>query len=436
MDYNQLKEIYSRVNWAELGKMGNGGGKNLSSYRYNGYSFISLIKLLTLPFLTKIQSERDLAKQLAEKPQLQELCDFVNIDETKANKINLPTRPSLWHVRQKYPTDIKNLVLNALVEMAYKDGEIDQDMPYIKRAELSDVNDSPPNLNIWEPKDFTLSTSSINSATSITVQQTIDDKTENRDEQLSFFLFQSSKRKSSLPIKYHAFFGLPLLVDLKKNRIKRDNNLFWIVEPVFLDPPVFKIHSTRKKPYVVCHILVLQKNAINGKVSFLFSRRIMGFGKDLYGVPGGKINPSENLINGVLRELREETGLTVSKITTDDDKKSYFIPISSDIQHFQDKPKVLSLGFLLRDYDGNPKLKEFDQNEDWQWWSIEEIENNLDKLFLPARKVVEDYKKNYDPSRGISKLSWSYVEKQNKDFFEPDAQQLELEFQISSFEDK
>lgn len=64
------------------------------------------------------------------------------------------------------------------------------------------------------------------------------------------------------------------------------------------------------QPIITAHVLVF-----NDKNQVLLVRHGASAGHitGVYGIPGGRLNPNEQLIDAAIRELHEETGLSVTK---------------------------------------------------------------------------------------------------------------------------
>jgi len=100
-------------------------------------------------------------------------------------------------------------------------------------------------------------------------------------------------------------------------------------------------------------------------------------GEGTWTMPGGKLHFQEGLKEAAFREVLEETEVKI--------KKSEIISISNDIvfdTHF------VTIGFLCREFDGEPKVMEPDEITKWQWFDL----NNLPSpLFSPSERIIKNY---------------------------------------------
>ena len=121
-------------------------------------------------------------------------------------------------------------------------------------------------------------------------------------------------------------------------------------------------------------ILVLKDSRI------LLGKRNEGnvLGGDSWTCPGGKLEFGENIVNAVKRETEEETGIKVNEIK--------LTSVSNDIaygNHF------VTLGFVCKKFDGQPKVMEPNKITEWKWFSINELPK---PLFLPSEKLINNFK--------------------------------------------
>ena len=134
------------------------------------------------------------------------------------------------------------------------------------------------------------------------------------------------------------------------------------------------------RPIVGVGVLIIK----DGKV--LLGKRNEEPGKNTWSLPGGKLEFGETFEACAKREVKEETGLDVDDLE--------FISLSNDRfenQHF------VTLGFKAGKFFGEPKNKE-EEIKDWGWFDLNSLPDNL---FLPSRKIIENYLSNkvYEASK-------------------------------------
>jgi 8-oxo-dGTP diphosphatase len=137
--------------------------------------------------------------------------------------------------------------------------------------------------------------------------------------------------------------------------------------------------SDEKFPRVGCGVMLLR----DGKV--LLGRRNDDPGKaesEMHGegtwtVPGGKMDFHDTIFGAAQRELEEETGIKTSnlKIFSIGNERVYD-------NHF------VTLGFLCRDFEGEPKAMESEEITEWRWFGFDELPENV---FPPTMKMIKNY---------------------------------------------
>ncbi len=101
-------------------------------------------------------------------------------------------------------------------------------------------------------------------------------------------------------------------------------------------------------------------------------------GAGTWTMPGGKLHFGETFEDGAKREVLEETGITLNKLSV--------ICVNQDIigtAHF------ITVGLFSDAFSGKPKVMEPDEITEWRWFDL----NNLPSpIYFPSAKVLENYK--------------------------------------------
>lgn len=101
------------------------------------------------------------------------------------------------------------------------------------------------------------------------------------------------------------------------------------------------------------------------------------FEPDTWTVPGGKQEFGETMFEGAVREVKEETGLTVSDLE--------LFSASDDVQpdrHF------VTLQFIARSCEGTPRVMEPEKEDEWRWFPLDSLPENL---YSPTRRFLDKY---------------------------------------------
>lgn len=139
--------------------------------------------------------------------------------------------------------------------------------------------------------------------------------------------------------------------------------------------------SDLKKPGVGVGIMILKDNKV------LLGKRHNDpqkadselHGEGSWTMPGGKLHFQEELEDAACREVFEETGVSIDKgklkilsITNDKVRDAHFVTI----------------GFLCKDFPGEPKVMEPDEITEWEWFDL----NNPPKpMFSPSEKMLKKF---------------------------------------------
>jgi len=115
----------------------------------------------------------------------------------------------------------------------------------------------------------------------------------------------------------------------------------------------------------------------NPKGEVLFCRRKSKHGKGLYSIPGGGVDEGEKLKESAKREIYEETGLRLQKLT--------FLGVTNNLKTFKEEGlHSISIIFHCNTYEGELSLMEPDKHEAWEWYNT----NNLPLPHFEASKLA------------------------------------------------
>ncbi len=101
-------------------------------------------------------------------------------------------------------------------------------------------------------------------------------------------------------------------------------------------------------------------------------------GEGTWTMPGGKLEYGESFEEGALREVIEETGITLKSVKV--------IAVNNDKNEFA---HFITIAMFSADFEGAPKVMEPDEITEWRWFDL----NNLPKpIYFPSAKVIENYR--------------------------------------------
>lgn len=96
-------------------------------------------------------------------------------------------------------------------------------------------------------------------------------------------------------------------------------------------------------------------------------------------MPGGKLHFKEELEDAAYREVFEETGIKPDK------EKLKIISVTNDIvedAHF------VTIGFLCKNFQGEPKVTEPDEITEWRWFELNDLPS---PIFFPSEKIIKKF---------------------------------------------
>lgn len=102
------------------------------------------------------------------------------------------------------------------------------------------------------------------------------------------------------------------------------------------------------------------------------------FEPDSWAFPGGKQEYGETVMEGAIREIKEETNLDISDLRV--------FGVQDDIQsdrHF------LTVQIIAGAYSGTLQTMEPSKEDEWKWFDLDNLPVNI---YSPTRKFIEKYK--------------------------------------------
>lgn len=347
---------------------------------YAGFETQSLFRMHLLPYLLPLKSERALAFEVAERPQLQAAVGLLNAD--------IPSRATLWHFRRRNRVAFQRLMVRALALLAFRAAVQGLQVPFL-RVETDGLRGRRRGVS----RDVVVDRESGTEVRVFASSHGSIKRPATDPPRLPGFEIERSTRVIPVKALLHQALDLPIEVAWRegKRTVRR-----YLVQPPWLDSPYEKqdlgdyFGRDRRTPYTACNVIILR--TVRGSDEVLLCRRLRGTGAGTYSLPGGKKYPNESVVACVRRELREEIGIEyrsgrlVSRRTT---RKRGF-------------PPVTSIGVLATEWRGTPKRREHLAHSKWSWFSLA----NLPKpLFFPTRLALDDYMGNLFPD-----LEWDEVD--------------------------
>jgi 8-oxo-dGTP diphosphatase len=100
-------------------------------------------------------------------------------------------------------------------------------------------------------------------------------------------------------------------------------------------------------------------------------------GEGLWTCPGGKLDFGNKISDMARKEVLEETGIKANELK--------LISVTNEIvkdAHF------VTIGFLCKDFENEPKVMEPDEITEWKWFSFNELPANI---YPPSEKLINNY---------------------------------------------
>lgn len=98
---------------------------------------------------------------------------------------------------------------------------------------------------------------------------------------------------------------------------------------------------------------------------------------DCWCLPGGKQEFDETIYECAKREVKEETNLHIDDLH-----------IVNVVDDFQKDKHFVTIHVMAKKYDGKLQVMEPDKQDEWRWFSLNELPKNI---YLPSLKFIEFY---------------------------------------------
>lgn len=142
----------------------------------------------------------------------------------------------------------------------------------------------------------------------------------------------------------------------------------------------------RYKSKVVVDLLLERINENNKKEVLLLLRQNTGHADGMYDLPGGHVDPNEDLFEGMIREAKEEIGIEI-------DRKN--MEIKHIYHHY--KKDMIKFVFKVTMYSNEIKNNEPNKCKELRWFELDNLpENIIPKIQEEIENIKNDIYYSYD----------------------------------------
>lgn len=132
----------------------------------------------------------------------------------------------------------------------------------------------------------------------------------------------------------------------------------------------------KNRAFLPCAVFVF---LIKGNKALLIERMRTGFNDNTWSVPAGKLDPDESVVEGAMREVREEIGIIVKK-------RNLSTPLALNFRgEFGDR---IFFFFICRTWSGTPKNNEPDRHGQVKWFALNKLPLGVNKHVDFALKKI------------------------------------------------
>ena len=117
----------------------------------------------------------------------------------------------------------------------------------------------------------------------------------------------------------------------------------------------------------------------------LLARRFQtGYEDGRYGLPAGHVEENESLLENLVREVKEEVGLSINPTDAE----------LVHVMHRKEKDIRMDFFFVVTNWEGEPKICEVDKCDEIGWFPLSKLPVNTIGYIQQALKSIQE-KKNY-----------------------------------------
>lgn len=336
--------------------------------QYHGYACDILLRIALLPYLLPIKSERALAYELRERPELRAAVDLI--------ASHSPTRATLWHFRRKNRAVYRIAMRRSLAVLLCDALALGISVPF----STPDDESGDPNLSTTDKF--------VDGKTGVSVSITPGDEGFSGNRRVANLdLFELEPGGPTLRARNLLYedIGLPARAEFVHHGqriVVLIGPPSWMRNPGHVEDYLTSLFGKRTSgPYTACNLIVpkIDRGTVFRDV-ILLSKRLSGSGIGHYTLPGGKKQIGESALACAKRELKEEVGLELLSA----------YPISSRWTKEAGYPEARSLGIFVAEYRGGVHHwnREHNAHSPWEWYHLGSLPS---PLFFPTKMVLEDY---------------------------------------------
>ena len=147
----------------------------------------------------------------------------------------------------------------------------------------------------------------------------------------------------------------------------------------------------RYKSKIIVDLFLERENEKGSKEILLLLRQNTGHADGLYDLPGGHVDPNEDIFDAMIREAKEEIGIDILR------KNMKIVHI---FHHFE--KDSLKFVFSVGDYSGKIDNKEPDKCKELKWVDVNNVPDNI---ILTIKDEIECIKNKVYYSSDTEKIN-------------------------------